>query len=168
MNDLVNKLDESNKILDVLTELSIESDSINVYEKETKEQIRLIVLKILELPRTNGCWISYALTKCKKSELAAKIKKVLVRMIEDYTRQINDLLEKQKQDMKTKELSNSIDEDKWLAENYPNGTECHLDDNICECEKYIMGEKRCSCGNKRISYSIECYDNEFYLILEDY
>ncbi len=30
-----------------------------------------------------------------------------------------------------------------------NGEEFPLDDNLCECEKWIIGEYRCSCGAVR-------------------
>jgi len=56
----------------------------------------------------------------------------------------------------------------WKKENYPIGTEIRLDNNICECESYIMGETRCSCGNRRISTGVDGTLGNFYLMLEPY
>jgi hypothetical protein len=56
----------------------------------------------------------------------------------------------------------------WMEKNYPAGTECALDNNICECESYTIGEKRCSCGNRRISAFAEYFGDGFYLTLEAY
>jgi hypothetical protein len=39
--------------------------------------------------------------------------------------------------------------DQFLEE-YPNGTEVEIDDNICECASWTVGENRCSCGARRI------------------
>jgi len=44
---------------------------------------------------------------------------------------------------------------KFIAEKYPNGTDVDVDDNICECELWIVGDRRCSCGNRRIYLEID-------------
>ena len=36
----------------------------------------------------------------------------------------------------------------WLKANM--GEDVGVDDNICECETWTVGERRCSCGNRRI------------------
>ena len=38
------------------------------------------------------------------------------------------------------------------------GEEEVIDDNICECEMWVVGEDRCSCGNRRI-YLDNKYDD---------
>lgn len=48
-------------------------------------------------------------------------------------------------------LANEAAGNKWMQENYPNGTVVGIDDNYCECETYTIGEHWCSCGNRRIS-----------------
>ena len=45
-----------------------------------------------------------------------------------------------------------VAQQEFLEKNYPKGAGVDLDDNICECEFYNIGERRCSCGNRRISY----------------
>lgn len=45
--------------------------------------------------------------------------------------------------------------EKWRSENYVEGMEMGLDDNICECQTWIAGEHRCSCGGRRISCNVE-------------
>ena len=58
--------------------------------------------------------------------------------------------------------------EQWMAENYPNGTEIGIDDNICECESYTIGEQRCECGNRRISAYPEKSGDSFYLMVEPF
>jgi hypothetical protein len=45
--------------------------------------------------------------------------------------------------------------DRWLADNYPPGTEIDIDDNYCECASYTIGERRCGCGSRRIETSVD-------------
>lgn len=33
---------------------------------------------------------------------------------------------------------------------YPRGATVSIDDNVCECETWTVGERRCSCGNRRM------------------
>lgn len=67
------------------------------------------------------------------------------------------------------ELANSKAGEAWLEKNYPDGTAIDIDDNYCECETYIMGEHRCSCGNRRIEAN---FDGDilsgFYITTEPY
>jgi len=50
---------------------------------------------------------------------------------------------------------NDYAKEKYLEENVPNGTEVYLKHGCDECSTYIMGEHRCSCGNRRISIVVE-------------
>ena len=43
----------------------------------------------------------------------------------------------------------------FLKENIPDGTEVYLKHGCDECSTYIMGEHRCSCGNRRIDIVVE-------------
>lgn len=45
--------------------------------------------------------------------------------------------------------------DKYIEENLPNGMEVYLKHGCDECSTYIMGEHRCSCGNRRIYIEVE-------------
>lgn len=45
--------------------------------------------------------------------------------------------------------------EKYLKEQVPFGTEVYLKHECYECSTYIMGEHRCSCGNRRISIVVE-------------
>lgn len=38
--------------------------------------------------------------------------------------------------------------EQWYEER--TGTEMSIDDNICECGAWIIGEPRCLCGHRRI------------------
>lgn len=52
-------------------------------------------------------------------------------------------------------IANKIAGEKWMKEEHPEGSLLNISDNICECEVYLIGEKKCSCGNRRISVNIE-------------
>jgi hypothetical protein len=44
--------------------------------------------------------------------------------------------------------------EKWCNENYPDGT--HIDQSCCEnCSSWKIGERRCSCGNRRMYLDIQ-------------
>lgn len=43
----------------------------------------------------------------------------------------------------------------YLKENVPDGTEVYLKHECSECNSYSMGERRCSCGNRRIGITVE-------------
>lgn len=45
--------------------------------------------------------------------------------------------------------------EKYIEESVPDGTEVYLKNECYECSTYIMGERRCSCGNRRISIMVE-------------
>ena len=55
-----------------------------------------------------------------------------------------------------------------LNEKYPIGYEYHVDDNECDCEKYYLGDHRCSCGNRRIAAYLDSYEGEEYIATEAY
>lgn len=46
-------------------------------------------------------------------------------------------------------------EQNYIKENYPNGTELYLKHGCDECSTWTIGDHRCSCGNRRVSLSIE-------------
>lgn len=45
--------------------------------------------------------------------------------------------------------------DAYLREELPDGSEVYLKHACQDCSEYIMGEHRCSCGNRRISITVE-------------
>lgn len=62
------------------------------------------------------------------------------------------------EDLNTDQIVRTVSEyakNKYLEENVPNGTEIYLKHACSECSTYIMGERRCSCGNRRISIVVE-------------
>jgi hypothetical protein len=44
---------------------------------------------------------------------------------------------------------------KFIAKKYPNGTFLDVNDNLCECTSWVVGDRRCQCGNRRIYLEIE-------------
>lgn len=50
---------------------------------------------------------------------------------------------------------NEFMEERWVQENYPDGTEVYLKHACDECSTWIVGERRCSCGNRRITLNVE-------------
>lgn len=76
------------------------------------------------------------------------------------------------QNLNKEEIVGKVEEflkDKFMREEYPDGTQVEIDDNHCECESYNIGDRRCECGNRRISAYIEgnCL-NGYYLTTEPY
>lgn len=62
------------------------------------------------------------------------------------------------EDLNTDQIIYTVSEyakEKYLEENLPEGTEVYLKHACYECSIYIMGERRCSCGNRRISIVVE-------------
>jgi hypothetical protein len=57
--------------------------------------------------------------------------------------------------------------DKWRQENYPDGTEMTI--KCCDfCSSWVVGERRCACGNRRMSLAIEKNGDSFYAYAEPY
>lgn len=55
----------------------------------------------------------------------------------------------------------------FIKENYPDGEEFKI--GCCdECSSYIMGDRRCSCGNVRVDLVVEKINGEFYGSFERY
>jgi hypothetical protein len=50
---------------------------------------------------------------------------------------------------------NGVAKNNYLKEEIPDGSEVYLKHGCDECSTYIMGERRCSCGNRRISIVVE-------------
>lgn len=50
---------------------------------------------------------------------------------------------------------NEVAGEKYLEAECPVGTEISLDGECDYCEEYIVGDARCSCGNRRISIEID-------------
>lgn len=69
-----------------------------------------------------------------------------------------------------KELINLVNEhasENWMQENYPEGTEIGFSYGICECETGFIGQRRCSCDNRRIlAYPEGNILDGFYLEVE--
>ena len=55
----------------------------------------------------------------------------------------------------------------WLEENYKKGKIVPID--CCDdCDEYVIGENKCSCGNKRIEYYATGNVDDFHLVVEGY
>ena len=51
--------------------------------------------------------------------------------------------------------ANDLARDAWITSNFPDGETVDVDDNYCECETWTVGDRRCSCGNRRLELSVE-------------
>lgn len=74
-------------------------------------------------------------------------------------------------DENSETLVSDVDEHKeqaWREANYPDGTE--MSHKCCDtCSIWTIGERRCSCGNRRMSLCVEkMQDGEFYAYAEAY
>jgi hypothetical protein len=82
-----------------------------------------------------------------------KVDKLLVKSIEYATKNGINI-----EDFEPKDVISIVSEhakDQYLKEECPDGTEVYLKHACYECSTYTMGERRCSCGNRRISISVE-------------
>jgi hypothetical protein len=82
-----------------------------------------------------------------------KVDKLLIKSIEYAAKHEIDI-----EDLSPKAVINHVAEiakDNYLKEELPDGTEVYLKHGCDECSTYIMGERRCSCGNRRISIEVE-------------
>ena len=50
---------------------------------------------------------------------------------------------------------NEVAGEKYLEKECPKGTEVSLDGECDYCEEYVVGDARCSCGNRRISIEVD-------------
>jgi len=102
----------------------------------------------------------------KRKELD-KNNKLLIKSVEYATANGIDI-----EGLESKDIICIVEEvakDKYLKEEFPNGTEVYLKHGCDECSTYIMGERRCSCGNRRISIVVEGdLINGFYHYPEPY
>jgi hypothetical protein len=82
-----------------------------------------------------------------------KTDKLLIKSIEYASKNNLDI-----EDMSPKDIIYTVAEaakENYLADNVPVGSEVYLKHECYECNTYIMGEHRCSCGNRRISIVVE-------------
>lgn len=86
----------------------------------------------------------------KESE---KVNKLLIKSIE-YAAKNNINIDGVPSE-KIVEYVDEMAKQKYLEENLPPGTEVYLKHACDECSTYIMGDRRCSCGNRRISIEVE-------------
>lgn len=58
-------------------------------------------------------------------------------------------------DIKIIDKINEVAGEKYLEKECPKGTEVYLDGECDCCEQYIVGDTRCSCGNRRIYIELD-------------
>jgi len=88
-----------------------------------------------------------------KIKLKDKNDKLLIKSIEYAT--LNNI---NIEDLSSEQIIDKVNEyaeDKYLKENVPDGTVIYLKHICNKCNTYIMGEKRCFCGNRRIDIIVE-------------
>lgn len=88
----------------------------------------------------------------KKRE-ANKVDKLLIKSIEYAASNNIDIEDYSSEDIIS--TVHHVAREKFLEENCPSGTEIYLKHACSECSTYIMGEHRCSCGNRRISIQVD-------------
>lgn len=50
---------------------------------------------------------------------------------------------------------NEVMKEKFIEDNYPEGTSVYLKHACSECSEWVVGERRCTCGNRRIDLVVE-------------
>lgn len=51
--------------------------------------------------------------------------------------------------------ADKLAKEKYIEENYENGTQVHIKGVCQKCDSWTIGENRCSCGNRRIYLEVE-------------
>lgn len=86
---------------------------------------------------------------------------------EEYSKIVSEKPEKFKQ--VCYDRLNELEKDKWFTENAPTDGDTFTINCCSDCDTWIYGERRCSCGNRRISLTVEGdYENGFYFYPEAY
>jgi hypothetical protein len=78
-----------------LQNLAIITNQFDSYNAKTRDAIKKIANDIIVI-HGSGDWVTYALTKCNKSELLDKIKNVIKRLIEENQTKLYEILAKRK------------------------------------------------------------------------
>lgn len=68
----------------------------------------------------------------------------------------------------SKEIDYRSEEELAYLQQCEEGMDLGVDDHECECESYLLGDHRCSCGNRRICVTVESFDGKFFLRTEAY
>lgn len=89
---------------------------------------------------------------CQKEE-SEKTNQLLIKSIEYATK--NGISVEGIPSDKIVEHVNEAAKEKYLEENVPVGSEVYLKHACDECSTYIVGDRRCSCGNRRIYIEVE-------------
>lgn len=65
------------------------------------------------------------------------------------------------------DVAENHEREKWIAENYPNGRT--ISHSCCDyCSEWTIGERRCSCGNRRMNLVVEGKGQNRYAYAEAY
>lgn len=89
----------------------------------------------------------------RKIKEVKKADKLLVKSIEYAVKHGIEI-----EDLNEKAIINLVDErakDEYRENKIPDGTPIDLKHECYECNTYIVGERRCECGNRRISMVVE-------------
>lgn len=66
-----------------------------------------------------------------------------------------------------RDLAENDRREKWISAHFPNGTE--MDHSCCDnCSDWTVGERRCSCGNRRMNLVVEGKHPDYYAYAEAY
>lgn len=106
----------------------------------------------------------YRYNQCKKAYDLSK--SILVASIEYCVKNNLDITGKSEKEIV--EFTDENARNDFISKKYPEGTIISIDDNICDCETWTVGDHRCSCGNRRISLNIEGNILGYYAVPEAY
>jgi hypothetical protein len=82
-----------------------------------------------------------------------KLNKLLIKSVE-YAKDNNINIKELSNEKLIKEVKDFAIK-KYIEIDYLDGTEVDIDDNYCECAKWTVGDRRCSCGNVRLYLEVE-------------
>lgn len=126
---------------------------VPVAERESKEVLGVMVTNNKRYSNVVELYDTITRAYKRGMERVRKDSELLVRSI-DFAREHNIEID----GLFNVDIIKKVDEvakEVYREEEVPVGTELYLDHECYECDTYIVGERRCRCGNRRIYIEIE-------------
>lgn len=114
---------------------------------------------IIEVQLTNHLYSLVEIKNYLKNQIESKLKFMpsnnKVSLYKNYAKQHNIELPTISSAVEIIKTVEKVAKERYLKENYPDGTTIDLEGNCSECNEYEVGDSRCSCGNIRVHIEIE-------------
>ena len=113
----------------------------------------------IQVQLTNYLYSLVEIKKYLKNQIESKLKfmpsNTKVSLYQNYANQHNIELPFISSAVEIIKTVEKVAKERYLKENYPDGTTIDLEGNCSECNEYVVGDSRCSCGNIRVHLEID-------------